>query len=366
MAVALRLRGIEKSYGGTRVLHPLDLEVEEGEFFVLLGPSGCGKTTLLRLIAGLLESSGGEIYLGDQPVTALPPERRDIAMVFQDYALYPHLTAYRNWEFGLKRHGVPADEIRRRIARTAGLLGLDRLLQRKPAELSGGQQQRVALGRAIVREPRLFLMDEPLSNLDAQIRATTRAELKQLQRRVGIATVYVTHDQVEAMTLADRMAVLSEGRVQQVGPPLEVYARPANVFVGRFLSNPRYNLLAAQLHDEGARHLRTAVGAFPVPAGALREAPPELLVGMRPEQVAVSATPGPGQALEVVLVEPLGAELLLHLQGGEEQLVARLPAALVRPDVRKVWLNPSVCAVQVFDARSQALLDAFEPAEHRV
>lgn len=357
--VALEVRALAKLYGGRQALQPVDFAVEQGEFFVLLGPSGCGKTTLLRLIAGLLEPSGGRIFIDGRDVTRVPGERRDIAMVFQDYALYPHMSAHENLAFGLRRHKVPRAEIARRIAKTAALLGIDRLLTRRPAELSGGEQQRVALGRAIVREPRLFLMDEPLSNLDAQIRATTRAEIKQLQRRLGVATVYVTHDQVEALTLADRVGVMHDGRLEQIGPPLEVYARPATLFVARFLASPRYNMLPAMLDG---LVLRTAVADFPVPDGILGGAR-DVVLGMKPEQLGLSLVPTGAPELEVVLVELLGPEVLVHArESSGASVVARVPVAAFAPDTRQVWLRPEHSVAQVFDATSGRLLATLGPA----
>ena len=270
--VALTLSGIVKTHGETAVLRGLDIELYEGEFFVLLGPSGCGKTTLLRAVAGLADLDAGRVLLGDADISAVPAEARNVAMVFQDYALYPHLSVRNNLAFGLKRHRVPREQIARRIERVARMLGIEALLDRKPHQLSGGQQQRVALGRAIVREPALFLMDEPLSNLDAQIRANTRAELKELQRRLGVTTLYVTHDQLEAMTLADRLAVMNQGKLEQVGRPLEVYRAPATLFVAQFLSSPRLNVLDGEIvAAAGGAAVRTALALFPLP-GRVRTA----------------------------------------------------------------------------------------------
>src|SRR5215471_16101877 len=278
--VALALSGIVKAHGETAVLRGLDVEVLEGEFFVLLGPSGCGKTTLLRAVAGLTALDAGKIVLGRNDISAVPAEAVNVAMVFQDYALYPHMTVWNNLAFGLKRHGVPRDEIPRRIERVTRMLGIESLQARKPHQLSGGQQQRVALGRAIVREPALFLMDEPLSNLDAQVRANTRAELKELQRRLGVTTLYVTHDQIEAMTLADRLAIMNHGRLEQVGPPLGVYREPASLFVARFLSFPRLNLLDGE-PTAGGTGVQTSVAVFPAsPANVTPGA--RLQVAIRP------------------------------------------------------------------------------------
>ena len=304
----------------------------EGELFVLVGPSGCGKTTLLRAVAGLAELDAGRILLGDTDITAVPAEARNVAMVFQDYALYPHMTVRDNLAFGLKRHRVPRDEIARRIERVVRMLGIEALLERKPHQLSGGQQQRVALGRAIVREPALFLMDEPLSNLDAQIRANTRAELKELQRRLGVTTLYVTHDQLEAMTLADRLAVMNQGKLEQVGRPLDVYRAPATLFVAQFLSSPRLNVLDGELvaGADGAA-VRTALALFPVPGADAAGRP--IRVGIRPEWLRLSIRPLPeAKPLEVALVEPLGAEILIHARWPGGNLVARAPADFAAPE----------------------------------
>ena len=346
--VALTLSGVKKAHDAVAVLRGLDIEVLEGELFVLVGPSGCGKTTLLRAVAGLADLDAGRILLHGVDITAVPAEERNVAMVFQDYALYPHMTVRNNLAFGLKRHRVPRDEIPRRIERVARMLGIEALLGRKPHQLSGGQQQRVALGRAIVREPALFLMDEPLSNLDAQIRSNTRAEVKELQRRLGVTTLYVTHDQVEAMTIADRLAVMNEGRLEQVGRPLEVYRAPATLFVAQFLSTPRLNVLDGEIVTvtDGAA-VRTPVALFPlvdaVVAGPLR-------VGIRPEWLRLSAQPVPEvKALEVSLVEPLGAEILVHARWANGELVARMPADFTVPEHGGVWIDPLACRIDLFD-----------------
>ncbi len=350
---ALRLSGVVKAHDDTPVLRGFDLEVLEGELFVLLGPSGCGKTTLLRAVAGLVELDGGRILLGERDITTVAAEERNIAMVFQDYALYPHMTVRNNLAFGLTRHRVPKDEIHRRIERATRMLGIEALVGRKPHQLSGGQQQRVALGRAIVREPALFLMDEPLSNLDAQVRANTRAELKELQRHLGVATVYVTHDQVEAMTLADRLAVMREGRLEQVGPPLDVYREPATLFVAQFLSSPRLNLLEGEVVASGAgTSVRTVVALLPVTTAA----PPgtRVRVGIRPEWLRLSAKPvADSPALQVALVEPLGAEVLLHVRRESIDLVARMPADWLGIGQREVWVDAASSRVDLFDGEGR-------------
>src|SRR6266568_1360406 len=328
---SVTLRRLTKTFDrdGKPALHDLTLEVRDGEFLVLLGPSGCGKTTALRCIAGLEEPSAGEIRIGEREVTHLAPADRDVAMVFQNHALYPHLTVRANVAFGLEVRRVPKPEIARRVSETAQRLGLAELLERRPAQLSGGQRQRVALGRAIVRNPRVFLFDEPLSNLDAKLRVEMRAELLRLHRALGATMIYVTHDQVEAMTMGQRIAVLHEGRLRQLGTPAEIYQRPADVFVARFLGSPGMNILEGTALD---RRGETAVdcGSFTIPV-ALSEYAGQVHLGVRPEHVAMcGADQGQGNG-KVLVVEPLGAETLVHLDAGGQQLVARLPGIV---DVR--------------------------------
>ncbi|HEX9792565.1 MAG TPA: ABC transporter ATP-binding protein [Planctomycetota bacterium] len=308
---ALELRGVEKCFaGGVRALHPLDLCVEDGELLVLVGPSGCGKSTALRLVAGLEAADAGQILLGGAPVDHLEPRERDVAMVFQSYALYPHMSVRRNIEFPLRMAGAAAAERRARAEAAAQTLGIEALLERKPGQLSGGQQQRVALARALVRRPRLFLFDEPLSNVDAKLRGEMRAELARLHRELGATMLYVTHDQVEAMTLGDRIAVLADGRLQQLGAPLEVYERPANRFVAGFLGAPPMNLL----EGGGGAQLR--------PAGA----PGDCTVGFRPHRALCGAAAGAGaHRARVDHVEALGNELLVHARCAGEPLVLALP-----------------------------------------
>jgi ABC-type sugar transport system ATPase subunit len=355
--VALTLSGLVKTHGDVAALRGLDIEVLEGEFFVLVGPSGCGKTTLLRAVAGLAELDAGRILLGDADITAVPAEARNVAMVFQDYALYPHMTVRNNLAFGLKRHRVPRDEIPRRIEHVVRMLGIEALLERKPHQLSGGQQQRVALGRAIVREPALFLMDEPLSNLDAQVRGNTRAELKELQRRLGVTTLYVTHDQLEAMTLADRLAVMNQGKLEQVGRPLDVYRAPATLFVAQFLSSPRLNVLDGEfVAGPDGLALRTALALFPVADAVVTGRP--IRVGIRPEWLRLSNRPLPeAKPLEVALVEPLGSEILIHACWPGGNLVARAAADFVASEHGNVWIDAAACRVDLFDSDGRRLAD---------
>jgi multiple sugar transport system ATP-binding protein len=319
------LRNLTKTFDGDGkpVLRDFSLAVNDGEFLVLLGPSGCGKTTALRCIAGLESPDAGEILIGDRDVTEVPPADRDVAMVFQNYALYPHLTVRGNIAFPLEMRRVAKAEIARRVEDAAGRLGLGALLDRRPAQLSGDQRQRVALGRAIVRAPQVFLFDEPLSDLDARLRVEMRAELLKLHRALGATMVYVTHDQVDAMTMGQRIAVLHEGRLRQLGTPVEVYQRPADVFVARFIGSPGMNILPGMAVE---RRGETSVdcGSFSVPI-TLSEYAGQVYLGVRPEYIAFC---GPDQGVgnaTVQMVEPLGAETLVYLDAGGQELVARLP-----------------------------------------
>jgi multiple sugar transport system ATP-binding protein len=304
---SIELRGVGKTFGTTVAVDGVDLEIRDGEFLVLVGPSGCGKSTLLRMIAGLEPVSSGTVLVDGEDVTAVPPEDRDLAMVFQDYALYPHMTVERNLGFGLKLRGVERGERDRRVAEVARLLGLDALLRRRPGELSGGQRQRVALGRAMVRQPRAFLMDEPLSNLDARLRTAMRAELGRLHERLGVTTVYVTHDQTEAMTLGTRVAVVRDGVLQQCGTPLELYERPANLFVAGFIGSPPMNLVEATVSG-GA--VRFGGWSLPLPGDAAEGLPDEVVVGIRPSDFAAAgdAAAGPTIVVRPAVVEELGSE----------------------------------------------------------
>jgi multiple sugar transport system ATP-binding protein len=298
---SLQLRGVEKSFGVTKVLHGIDLDVADGEFVIFVGPSGCGKSTLLRIIAGLEDSTGGSVTIDGERVDAVPPAKRGIAMVFQTYALYPHMTVRENMAAGLKQAGEPRDRIDARVAEATRMLSLEQYLKRRPAELSGGQRQRVAIGRAVVREPKLFLFDEPLSNLDAALRVNTRLEIARLHRQLKATMIYVTHDQVEAMTLADRIVVMNAGRIEQIGTPMELYNNPANLFVAGFIGSPQMNFIDAR-----------AVGI----SGAKT-------IGVRPEHLTLSADKGDWRG-KVAHVEHLGADTNVYLDTAAGTLTARL------------------------------------------
>ena len=328
----LRLENLHKRFGRTPVIQGVDLRVEAGELCVILGPSGCGKSTLLRLIAGLETADAGAIHIGEREVTRLPPKQRDLAMVFQSYALYPHMTVYQNLAFGLRMGRRRQAEIEQRVLAAARSLHIEGLLARKPAQLSGGQRQRVAIGRAIVRKPQIFLFDEPLSNLDAELRVRMRLEFSRLHRRLDASMIYVTHDQVEAMTLADRMVLLRQGRIEQVGPPLTLYHQPCNRFVAGFIGSPRMNLIPGELErsDAAAAWVRLADGSRLKAAVDARRAAPgsPVTLGIRPERLSPAAGPDNRLPARVSLIEPLGDQSLLYLEWGnaDEPLVAQVPA----------------------------------------
>ena len=331
----LQLKGIEKFFAQHRAIKGIDLTIERGEFVVFVGPSGCGKSTLLRLIAGLERIDGGSLRLDGRDITDLPSSQRDLAMVFQSYALYPHMSVYENMSFALKLAGVAPATIREKVEKAAQVLDLTPYLQRTPKELSGGQRQRVAIGRAIVRAPKVFLFDEPLSNLDAALRGQTRVEIAKLHRELGATTVYVTHDQVEAMTLADRVVVLRDGQIEQVGSPLDLYDRPANQFVAQFIGTPQMNVLAADKLP--------GLPGLPVPAGGF--------VGLRPEHLHLQAAGQGALQGQVELVEALGAETLVYvaLPGGA-QLVARQSQRARLQIGQAVGLSLDADAAHLFDA----------------
>ncbi|HEV8340295.1 MAG TPA: sn-glycerol-3-phosphate ABC transporter ATP-binding protein UgpC [bacterium] len=332
----VQLENLTKTFGIVKAVNDVTLEIPDKKFTVLVGPSGCGKTTCLRLVAGLEEATAGNIYIGERRVNDVPPKDRDIAMVFQNYALYPHMSVYDNMAFGLRLRKYPKSEIDRRVREAAGMLGIQGLLGRKPKQLSGGQRQRVALGRAIVREPQVFLMDEPLSNLDAKLRVETRAEIKKLHARLQTTTIYVTHDQVEAMTMGDQIVVMSDGLVQQVDQPLTLYEKPANLFVAGFIGSPAMNFLRTKLvQRDGALEVDAGAFRLPVPIDVASTAKQwvgqDVVFGIRPEDIQDRAlwrdAPQEWTVRATVDVhEPIGSDIILYLTLGEHTVIARVDA----------------------------------------
>jgi len=330
----LRIKEVTKVFGKVVAVKNFSLDAKDGEFVILVGPSGCGKTTLLRSIAGLEEVTSGEIYIGERLVNDVPPKNRDIAMVFQNYALYPHMDVYRNMSFGLRLRKFPKDEIDKIVRRTAELLGIRELLDRKPKELSGGQRQRVALGRAIVRNPQVFLFDEPLSNLDAKLRIAMRAELLDLHQRLKTTTIYVTHDQLEAMTMGDRIVVMNEGVIQQVDAPQQVYDHPINRYVASFIGSPSMNFVDCSLVKKNGNIYVTTKGmSLKLPQDKVKLAEKylnrEVILGIRPENIADAISkkdyePGTTFKAHVWVIEPLGSEKLAHIRNEDNTLIARL------------------------------------------
>jgi multiple sugar transport system ATP-binding protein len=356
---SVQLKQVQKSYDGQhKVIHGIDLEIQHGEFVVFVGPSGCGKSTLLRMIAGLEPITSGDVLIDGKRVNDEPPRHRDIAMVFQDYALYPHKSLYDNMAFGLRLRKTPEAEIHQRVMDAAKLLRIDHMLDRKPAALSGGQRQRVAIGRAIVRQPKVFLFDEPLSNLDAQLRNEMRSEIKKLHQRLGATIIYVTHDQVEAMTLADRIAVLSGGHKMQYATPDEIYNRPAARFVAGFTGSPPMNLVDCSVLN-GQADLGGVQFALPEALGRKAGQSSAQVFGIRPENITLAPRHVPGEvsvAGRVVISEPLGAETLVTFQVGTTELVARCPASFkaAAGSAQALYMDPQ--AMHLFDpATGQAL-----------
>ncbi len=349
------LEHITKNFGSVTAVRDFNLTVHDGEFTVLVGPSGCGKTTTLRIVAGLEEQSSGSVYIGGRKVDDLSPKDRNIAMVFQNYALYPHMNVFDNMAFGLRLRHTPPDEIRRRVNEAAEILGITPFLKRLPRELSGGQRQRVALGRAIVRRPAVFLMDEPLSNLDAKLRTQMRMELLKLYQRLGSTVIYVTHDQVEAMTMGTRIVVMKDGEIQQVAPPQELYDHPANMFVAGFIGSPPMNFLPARLRQDGGRVVAAGDGfqvTLPPEKAALCNAA-DVVVGVRPEHIVVDdgsvplSVDGTFEAV-VDVVEPLGHEVYLHLAVGGHTVTARVGPAGIRKPGESVRVAFDINAVHAF------------------
>ena len=357
---ALTLSDITKSYGATQVIHGIDLSIEEGEFVVFVGPSGCGKSTLLRMIAGLETITGGTMEIGGQRVNDTPPSQRGIAMVFQSYALYPHMSVFENMAFGMRIARRPADEIDRRVREAAAILQLEPYLDRLPKALSGGQRQRVAIGRAICRDPKVFLFDEPLSNLDAALRVATRIEIAKLKESLPQTTmVYVTHDQVEAMTLADRIVVLSAGYLEQVGPPIELYERPANLFVARFIGSPAMNVVRGRLVRSGASPAVELASGTVVPVGFPVDAAREgeaVTLGFRPEDTGVSGADGTVSGT-VTLVESLGevTNVYVDVEGAEEPVVAKVPGVTTVRRGDPLTLAADLAKLHLFDGAGRTL-----------
>jgi multiple sugar transport system ATP-binding protein len=345
------IRDLRKAYGAMDVLHGVNVDIENGQFVVLVGPSGCGKSTLLRMIAGLESITSGTIRIGDRVVNNLPPSDRDIAMVFQNYALYPHKTVAANMGFPLKMQGMDKAQIAEKVDRAADILGLKPYLARYPRELSGGQRQRVAMGRAIVRDPQVFLFDEPLSNLDAKLRVQMRSEIRELHQRLSTTTIYVTHDQIEAMTMADRIVVMRDGHIAQVGAPLDLYDRPANVFVAGFIGSPAMNLLPGVVRKEGGVPVVNVDGAsLPLPDRPGLNEGRRVVFGIRPEHLDL--TGAGGMQARVVVVEPTGSETHVVLRIGERDLTAVFRERHAFVPGQGVHLTPQTDLIHVFDAES--------------
>ena len=343
------IRNLRKSYGAVEVMQGVDVDIGDGQFVVLVGPSGCGKSTLLRMIAGLEEATGGEIRIGETVVNNLPPSERDIAMVFQNYALYPHKTVRANMAFSLRMRRMDKDEIATRVDRAAEILGLRDYLDRFPRALSGGQRQRVAMGRAIVRDPQVFLFDEPLSNLDAKLRVQMRTEIRELHQRLGTTTVYVTHDQIEAMTMADKIVVMQGGRIEQVGSPLELYDNPANLFVAGFIGSPSMNFLPGVVRAGG---VEVAGQGLPMPPGSAAQEGQAVTYGVRPEHLTL--TEAGGIAAQVAVVEPTGSETHVIARVGEAEITAVFRERHAFAPGTEIRLAPDPAHIHLFDAKSGA------------
>jgi len=343
--------GVRKSFGAVPIIKGVDVEIADGEFVILVGPSGCGKSTLLRMLAGLENISAGEIRIGQRVVNRLPPKDRDIAMVFQNYALYPHLTVAENMGFSLKLNGAPRSEIEAKVRPAAEILGLTALLDRYPRQLSGGQRQRVAMGRAIVRSPQVFLFDEPLSNLDAKLRVAMRAEIKELHQRLKTTIIYVTHDQIEAMTMADKIVVMHDGVVEQIGAPLELYDRPANLFVAGFIGSPAMNMISGRLDPNDSRRFVAASGVvLPAPDGARAANGRDLVYGLRPESMHPSTE---GIPLKVIVVEPTGSETQVMARLGDADDITCVFRERVRAQPGEtITVSIDTGATHLFEAES--------------
>ncbi|PBC05002.1 sn-glycerol-3-phosphate ABC transporter ATP-binding protein UgpC [Mesorhizobium sp. WSM3860] len=341
------IANVAKAFGTVKVLHEVSVDIADGQFVVLVGPSGCGKSTLLRMVAGLETVSGGTISIGDRIVNNLPPAKRDIAMVFQNYALYPHKTVEQNMAFALKLRGTDPAIVAERVKRAADILDLNPYLKRYPRQLSGGQRQRVAMGRAIVRNPQVFLFDEPLSNLDAKLRVQMRTEIKELHQRLKTTTIYVTHDQIEAMTMADKIVVMRDGRIEQIGAPLQLFDRPANLFVAGFIGSPAMNLLKGTVKEGQSPEVDIAGSAFPMPASITAADGQAVVYGVRPEHLEIHPD---GVASTISVVEPTGSETLVFVRFGEGEMVALFRERHDFKPGDTLKLRPRLDHVHLFDA----------------
>ena len=352
---SVQIQNVRKSFGASPVIHGVDVDIVDGEFVILVGPSGCGKSTLLRMIAGLESVTKGAIRIGQRIVNDVPPKERDIAMVFQNYALYPHMTVAENMAFSLKLRKAPKSIMDDRVAKAAGILGLEKLLDRYPRQLSGGQRQRVAMGRAIVRDPQVFLFDEPLSNLDAKLRVQMRTEIKDLHQRLKTTTVYVTHDQIEAMTMADKIVIMHGGRVEQIGAPLELYDRPVNQFVAGFLGSPAMNFIDGTLRSNGSARLELADGMAiqlgRIPANSDNR---KVVFGIRPEDIRIVER---GTAAKLIVVEPTGSETLLAIEFAGQELTCLLRERASYQPGQEVNLSFASKAVHFFDPENGQRID---------
>ncbi len=337
-------RSVEKSFGTTKILHGVSVAIQDGQFVVLVGPSGCGKSTLLRMLAGLENITGGEIAIGGKVINDMAPKERDIAMVFQNYALYPHMTVYENMSFSLKLAGAPKEVMEAEARKAAKILGLEDLLHRYPRQLSGGQRQRVAMGRAIVRDPQVFLFDEPLSNLDAKLRVQMRSEIKELHQRLKVTTVYVTHDQIEAMTMADLIVVMNHGRIEQAGAPLELYDRPANLFVAGFIGSPAMNLMKGRI-ENGAFHVGDGV-SWPLPTNGATPPDGDVIYGIRPEHLRLDPN---GVPTKLQIVEPTGSETQVTLRCGDATIVGAFRERISASPGDILPVSPDLSLIHLFD-----------------
>jgi multiple sugar transport system ATP-binding protein len=353
---AVGIRDVTKAFGAVQIIHGVNVQIGDGEFVVLVGPSGCGKSTLLRMIAGLENITSGEILIDERVVNNIPPKERDVAMVFQNYALYPHMTVLDNMGFSLKLRGAPKAEIETRINRAADILGLSSLLHRFPRQLSGGQRQRVAMGRAIVRDPQVFLFDEPLSNLDAKLRVAMRTEIKELHQRLTTTTIYVTHDQIEAMTMADRIVVMHKGLVEQIGAPLDLYDQPQNLFVAGFIGSPAMNFLKGAIRANSRPEFQCASGIrFPLAAAPAGSDGQPAIYGIRPEHFLIAED---GAEAEVQVVEPTGSELQVAAKIGGDDVIAVFRERHHFKPGDKIRLKPDPALMHLFDERTGQRLNA--------